>query len=149
MRSSIFLSSWTWRYRHTDLSLAWLEVHQNILYYLWLLRRVFLPVISFSAHLSFIWRKCTVLLELILYLATKIEMLWPRAQRKENFVLLVADLSCLAHVYLVSGYCPRTFQSLIFFWVFHCTLPLCIELLNILMSLSIKISQYSTVKQLS
>jgi hypothetical protein len=36
-------SSGTWSFCPTGLSLAWLELHWDILYYLWLLWRVFFP----------------------------------------------------------------------------------------------------------
>ena len=42
------LSSGTWSSCHTDLSLSWLELHQDILYHLWLLRRVLFPYFFLS-----------------------------------------------------------------------------------------------------
>jgi hypothetical protein len=38
-----FISSETWSFYHTDFSLAYLESHQGILYYFWLLWRALFP----------------------------------------------------------------------------------------------------------
>jgi hypothetical protein len=42
-----------------------LEAHQGILYYLWLLWRVLVSLISFPACLTCVWKKTTSLFELI------------------------------------------------------------------------------------
>jgi hypothetical protein len=50
-------------------SLAWLELHQDILYYSWLLKKGVGSLISFTAHLYFEQRRATNSFELILYSA--------------------------------------------------------------------------------
>jgi hypothetical protein len=48
-----FLSQETWSYSHTDLSLVQLELPQDILYVVAILKGV-ISLISFSAYLSFV-----------------------------------------------------------------------------------------------
>ena len=62
--SSVFSSN-TWSSCHTGFSLAWLELHQDSLYYLWVLCKVVLPW-SFLTHLLCVYRRTTNFFQLIL-----------------------------------------------------------------------------------
>ena len=53
-----FLSSETWSSCQRDLSLAWLESHQGILYYLWLLWRVSFPYLFLIVFILWLWEGC-------------------------------------------------------------------------------------------
>ena len=79
-----FLSLETWSFYHIDLSLDYVESHQGVLYYLWLLWNVLFPYFLSLPLYSSCVKKAKDLFELILYPATWLKLfLWFRSSLVE------------------------------------------------------------------
>ena len=69
-----FLSSETWHSCHIDLSLVWLVTPRYFILFVTIVRGV-VSLITFSAYLSFAYKKATDFFEYILYTATLLKLL--------------------------------------------------------------------------